>query len=135
MIAMEGVNKWDSKWVWVTDIHATNGLTVLLSSEKDASISLRGSADLSVGNLAKISAAVSVISKSKQIEDYIVQGQATPLLKARRVTKKGIVTMKAIDDGPAMVLSDGDLIDLGGDEELAEVTFDYCDLDADKLAD
>ncbi|WP_299206405.1 hypothetical protein [uncultured Tateyamaria sp.] len=118
---------WKKNYLVVTDVHETEGMTVLLCQTKNTQVTLGGSASLTTGDIGKASANVEVISNQSSIAHYIASTPTTPLLKARAVNKKGLklqndmLTNGALAGTNAIPLEDGDTFE--------EVLFDYCDLD------
>lgn len=122
--------RWDERWVVVTSLHETNGLTVLLSSARNTTVSIGGSAELSPGNLAKASANVKVESTSNSVANYVSHARTTPLLKARIVRARGFGARESVDSADPLVLFPGqDVLQADDEHDFETVTFDYCDLD------
>lgn len=119
--------EWQKNYLVVTDVHETEGMTVLISQTKDSSVTLGGSASLTTGNIGKASANVQVISNQSSVANYIASVPTTPLLKARAINKKGFKLHSDMVTSGA--LSGTDAIDLGDGDTFEEVLFDYCDLD------
>lgn len=122
--------KWKGNWLVVTNLHVTNGLTVLLCDQKGTSVRLGGTADLKAGNLAKASGQAQLVTQSSSVAQYISHGRTTPLLKARKIGRKGFKA--EIDD--VVTLPRTDVLSLDDDMEFETVNFDYCDFDVEKLA-
>ncbi|GAA3873483.1 hypothetical protein [Celeribacter arenosi] len=122
---------WDKKWVVVTSVHETRGLTVLLSGAKKTTLGLGGTAELLPGNLAKASAKAQVTAQNASVATYLSTGICTPLLQARVVRKKGFRAFSTEEDPNALVsVQDTDVLALDDDDEFAPVTFNYCDIEA-----
>ncbi len=118
---------WQKDWLVVTDVHETNGLTVLLSQSSNTSLTMAGGAGFGPGNLAKASANVPITNNNSAIANYMSPGRTTPLIRARAVKKAGI-SLRNLAAGDLM-LNTGDIKALSDDHELEVVDFEYCDLD------
>ncbi|WP_299614320.1 hypothetical protein [uncultured Tateyamaria sp.] len=118
---------WKKNYLVVTDVHETEGMTVLLCQTKNTQVTLGGSAALSTGNIGKASANVEVISNKSAVANYIASTPTTPLLKARAINKHGMKLQTDMLDSGAQAGINAVLLDTG--DTFEEVLFDYCDLE------